>query len=223
MHGFLLIDKTEDWTSHDVVGYLRGVLGIKKIGHAGTLDPFATGLLIVGIGRGATKKLDSFKNLHKTYEATIALGATSDTQDPTGTIVPQEIAHRPELSEIKVVLNTFLGKQTQIPPMHSAKKIDGTTLYKLARKGVEIERKPHEIEIFDIALLNYHFPEVTINIECSVGTYIRTLAEDIGTKLDTGAYCKQLRRTRIGTYDIKKATPPKQITADNIQRFLFDI
>jgi len=222
MHGFLLIDKPVDWTSHDVVGYLRKVLGIKKIGHAGTLDPFATGLLIVGIGRGATKQLDQFKNLHKTYEATLELGATSDTQDSTGIITPYDFDTTPDIHEVEQVLKTFLGKQQQIPPMHSAKKVNGKKLYKLARKGMEIEREAHDIEIFEIKLLNYDFPELRIHVECSVGTYIRTLAYDIGLKLGTGAHCKELRRTGIGPYHIDNALSPEEITHENVEKNFFE-
>ena len=222
MPGFLLIDKPKDWTSHDVVGYLRRVTGIKKIGHAGTLDPFATGLLIVGIERTATKRLDEFKNLPKTYTATIRLGATSDTQDSTGDIKIQKTRNKQITKEqIQNVLKTFIGKQTQIPPMHSAKKVGGKKLYELARKGIEIERRPHEIEIYDIAFLDYAYPNLTVRVDCSTGTYIRTLAADIGEALGVGAYCEELRRTQIGTYDVSKALPPKEISTENIDALLF--
>jgi tRNA pseudouridine55 synthase len=214
-HGFLLIDKPVDWTSHDVVGYLRKSLGIKKIGHAGTLDPFATGLLIVGVGRDATKRLDEFKNLPKTYVATIKLGATSDTQDSTGKIEIQETRNKQiTRGQIQNVLKKFIGKQTQIPPMHSAKKVGGKKLYELARKGIEIERAPHEIEIFDIELLAYDFPFLTINVRCSAGTYIRTLAHNIGRTLGVGAYCQELERTAIGPYTLKDACAPQEISME---------
>jgi len=217
---FLLIDKPKDWTSHDAVAKIRGIArketGQKKIkvGHAGTLDPFATGLLIVGIGREATKRLDEFKALPKTYIATLKLGATSDTQDSAG-VITKTFKHlnTQTISEekIKSVLKQFIGKQLQTPPMYSAKKVGGKKLYELARKGIEIERQPNEIEIYDIKLLNYKYPDLQIEVDCSTGTYIRTLAYDIGEKLNTGAYCDELRRTKIGDYDVKDAIEPTKV------------
>jgi len=247
--GFLLVDKPVDWTSHDVVGYIRSFirkLGLSvihklKVGHAGTLDPFATGLLIVGIGREATKRIDEFKNMPKEYVATIRLGAVSDTYDRTGTIQESKKA-RKQISEtdVRTVLKNFVGKQQQVPPMYSAKKVGGKKLYELARKGIEIEREPSEIEIFDIELItppllgeagrgssqteklsSDHEPPptpstreraFTIRVSCSTGTYIRTLAHDIGQKLRTGAYCEELRRTKIGEYRVEDAIQPEDIT-----------
>ncbi|MDO8626688.1 MAG: tRNA pseudouridine(55) synthase TruB [Candidatus Magasanikbacteria bacterium] len=239
---FLLINKPAGWTSFDVVNFIRKKArvdsGNKKIrvGHAGTLDPFATGLLIVGVGREATKKLDEFKNLPKTYLATIKLGATSDTGDVTGVITetppspspllrggesPSSIAMEGvgggfafgkeglgEVSEkqIKKILKQFLGKQRQIPPMYSAKKIGGQRLYKLARAGKTIKREPSEIEIYKIKLLSYDWPILKIEVTCGAGTYIRTLAEDIGKKLGTMAYCQELTRTKIGPYALEQTT-----------------
>ena len=220
--GFLLINKPKDWTSHDVVGYIRGVVrkatGEKKIrvGHAGTLDPFATGLLIIGIGREATKRIDEFKNMPKVYIATLKLGSTSTTFDPEGEI-KKVVRTGLDLSQqdIKKVLQTFLGKQDQIPPMFSAKKVGGQKLYNLARKGIEIERQPNEIEIYNTKLLDYNYPNLKIEVGCSTGTYIRTLVHDIGQKLGCGAYCEELERTELGEYDLKNAVWPKDITQDN--------
>lgn len=219
-YGFLLINKPEDWTSHDVIAYLRGVLHIKKIGHAGTLDPFATGLLIVAVGRPATKQLSTFKDLKKTYEATIRLGATSNTQDKTGNITNQNIKESPTLKQIKKVLQTFQGKSQQIPPMYSAKKIQGKKLYELARKGKTVKRQPHDITIYDIELLTYDFPELKIRTVTSPGTYIRTLAHDIGEKLGTGAYCEKLSRTQIGPYRVEDAVGPRAVTIATKEKFL---
>ncbi len=202
-----------------------------KVGHAGTLDPFATGLLIVGVGREATKRLDEFKNLPKTYVATIHLGATSDTYDRTGTIQSATYPHPypppnrgrtqegvnnetieqfnnlapPTRTVIGSILTSFLGKQLQIPPMFSAKKVNGQRLYKLARQGKIIERKPNEIEIYKIYVVEYVYPLLKIEITCSAGTYIRSLAHDIGEKLKVGAYCEELVRTKIGDYNIHNA------------------
>lgn len=198
-----------------------------KVGHAGTLDPFATGLLIVGVGREATKKLDEFKNMPKTYIATIKLGETSDTYDKTGNITPYEHTPTPlnrgeskippnkegePLVAVQEVLAGFIGKQLQIPPMFSAKQINGQRLYQLARKGITVERQANEIEIYKIKLLNYAWPVLKIEVQCSAGTYIRTLAHDIGAKLGVGAYCQELMRTKIGDYTLKHATNIKDIT-----------
>ena len=217
---FIFIDKPKDWTSHDIVAKIRGIArketGIKKIkvGHAGTLDPFATGLLIIGIGRESTKKLDDFKALKKTYIATIRIGATSDTQDSTGKIIKNINSENltPDIEQINEVLKTFVGKQKQVPPMYSAKKVDGKKLYDLARKGIEIKREANEIEIYYIKLLEYNYPNLKIEVNCSTGTYIRTLAHDIGIKLGTGAYCDELRRTKIGQYSVDKAEKISEFT-----------
>ena len=218
-NGFLLINKPATWTSHDVVGYMRRVTHIKRIGHAGTLDPFATGLLIVAIGRENTKRLDEFKGLKKVYEATFRLGATSDTYDKMGMITEQPKKNI-FIEEVKDVLKSFVGKQEQLPPLYSAKKVEGTPMYKLARKGVAVERKPHNIEIFEIELLDFTFPEVKIRVRCSTGTYIRTLVHDIGQKLGVGAYCEALERTSIGEYSLKNATPIKDFSRDTWQSSL---
>lgn len=222
--GFLLIDKPAEWTSHDVVAFLRGVTKVKKIGHAGTLDPFATGLLIVAVGRDATKRLDEFKALQKEYVATVQLGATSDTQDRTGTIVPNISADISKLSDrqIQDVLFSFVGDIFQTPPMYSAKKVGGKKLYELARKGIETERKPVQVHIFELELLAFDAAAGTLNIRvvCSAGTYIRTLAADIGEKLGVGAYCAELRRTKIGAYSVEDALVPKALSRESSQERL---
>lgn len=208
---FILVDKPVDWTSFDAVNFLRSKLRVAtgnkkiKVGHAGTLDPFATGLLIVAVGRENTKKIDEFKNLPKKYIATLTLGATSDSFDSTGEIIQNTNAKKIDLEEIKKVLSKFIGPQDQLPPMYSAKKIDGQRLYKLARQGITVEREPNQITIYDLKLLDYSYPELTIEVTCSTGTYIRTLANDIGAKLGIGAYCSALRRTQIGDYKVDNA------------------
>lgn len=231
MVGFLLINKPVDWSSHDVVGYIRNFIiqnhitdeKRPKVGHAGTLDPFATGLLIVGIGRKATKRIDEFKNIPKEYIATIQLGATSDTYDRTGKISPKNTTSNIKTiskKQIQDTLNTFIGIQQQIPPMYSAKKVGGKKLYELARKGIEIERKPNEINIYSIKLLNIisdkldefvNINALKIKISCSTGTYIRTLAHDIGQRLGVGAYCNELMRTKIGKYKVEDAIAPEKL------------
>lgn len=231
---FLLINKPPGWTSFDVVGFIRKKARIAhpenkkiKVGHAGTLDPFATGLLIVGVGREATKRLDEFKEMPKTYIATMQLGAVSDTYDIDGAItpyspavIPSEVEESLKLqtsrdfsiplrfsrNDIQNILKSFTGKQKQIPPMFSAKKINGKKLYELARQGITVERKPSDIEIYEINLLEYTRPILKIEVKCSAGTYIRSLAHDIGQKLGVGAYCSALVRAAIGDYKLEDAT-----------------
>lgn len=216
---FILIDKPVGWTSFDAVNFVRHQLRIStgnkkiKVGHAGTLDPFATGLLIIAAGRENTKRIDEFKAMPKTYVATIRFGATSDTFDSTGEMtqsVFNEDFTPPSLDKIKEILASFVGPQLQLPPMFSAKKINGERLYDLARKGITVERQPNEITIFNIELTNYHYPDLTIEVSCSTGTYIRTLAYDIGQKLGIGAYCQELRRTAIGIYNVADAQELKK-------------
>ena len=224
---FLLINKPEGWTSFDAVAFVRSHvkdlpgytdnpdLQIKdkqkriRVGHAGTLDPFATGLLIIGVGRESTRRLDEFKKMPKTYIAEIKLGQVSDTYDKTGKISDfdnqQKDFKKPKRKEMLSVLKTFIGKQNQTPPMFSAKKINGQRLYDLARKGIEVERKPSEIDINKIKLIKYTWPILKIEVQCSAGTYIRSLAHDIGQKLGTGAYCQELVRTQIGDYLLSNA------------------
>ena len=210
MNGFLLINKPAGPTSHDIVNQLRRITGIRQIGHAGTLDPFADGLLIVAV-EASTKLLKYFVGLDKHYRATLFLGATSDTQDRTGVVVPSpfkgegkgEVFKNMEM--ISKSLSRFLGSQLQTPPMYSAKKIHGKKLYELARQGKTVERKPHEIEVYSINLISYNWPYVTIDVHCSSGTYIRTLGHDIGQALGCGAYLESLTRTAIGDFESKDA------------------
>jgi tRNA pseudouridine55 synthase len=211
LNTFILIDKPKGWTSFDVVAKIRRLAsqqsGVKKIrvGHAGTLDPFATGLLIVGVGREATKRLDGFKAQKKVYVAELTLGQVSDTYDSAGVISDVNLEEKPNKSQIKEALYGFLGQQKQIPPMFSAKKINGKRLYELARQGKEVERKPSDIEIYNIKLKRYKYPRLVIKVECSTGTYVRSLVNDIGQKLGVGAYCQELRRTRIGKHGVWRA------------------
>lgn len=221
--GFLFVDKPTDWTSHDVVGYLRGVTKIKKIGHAGTLDPFATGLLIVGVGRESTKRLDEFKGMDKEYIATVRLGGTSDTYDRTGVIQDTDNMIQPTEIEVREIVKAFLGEQEQIPPMYSAKKVGGKKLYELARKGVEVERQPSIITIHSLEVLEYTYPSLRLAISCSTGTYIRTFCHDIGQKLGTGAYCQELRRTKIGPYTVEGAKGPKDFSRETWEQNLQNI
>lgn len=206
--GMWLIDKPSDWTSHDVVAKLRGLSKIKAIGHTGTLDPFATGLLICLTGK-ATKLVDYFHDFKKTYLATIKLGCTSDTFDRTGKIEDKKFEEKTTEEKIKKTLITFLGKQQQLPPMFSAKKIAGQKLYDLARAGQEVDREPNEIEIFSLELVSFD-PRALIlevRVACSTGTYIRSLAHDLGQKLGSGAILQELRRESIGPLVVADALP----------------
>lgn len=211
--GILLVDKPAGWTSFDVVAKIRGQLKSEyrargetptkrqlRVGHAGTLDPFATGLLVVLLG-DATKKADEFLKLDKVYEATVYLGATSSTGDPEGEVIEVN-SDQPSLEDVKAALAKFTGKITQIPPAYSAIKINGQRAYKLARAGKVVEVPSRNVEIHSIELLNYTYPELKIRTHVSSGTYIRTLAQDIGQTLGTGAYCSELRRISVASWRI---------------------
>lgn len=224
---FLLIDKPAGITSHDVVDRVRRLTGERRVGHAGTLDPFATGLLIVAVGREATRELSRFVGLDKHYEATFVLGARSDTDDATGTITPVVMHHPPTPEQIGLALSQFQGEIEQIPPAYSAIKIDGKKMYEAARAGKPLEAKPRRVRIFEIRLLasptTAHAPESSFNseeqnyyslfvtIHCSSGTYIRAIARDLGHALGTGGYVQSLRRTAVGPFTIEKATALDQI------------
>lgn len=214
--GILLVDKPTGWTSFDVVAKIRGIQkaafkaqGIVatkrqlKVGHAGTLDPFATGLLIILLGE-ATKRSDEFLKQDKTYEATVYLGATSTTGDPEGELTPVSDV-QPSETAINQAVHQFIGQITQTPPIYSAIKINGQRAYKLARKGQDVEIPSRQVTIHSLELLSYVYPELKIRTHVSSGTYIRSLAEDIGTTLGTGAYCKELRRTTIGDFKVVDA------------------
>lgn len=219
--GFILIDKESGITSHDVVDELRRITKIKKIGHAGTLDPMASGLLILAIGREKTRKLSQFLKLDKDYLAEIKLGAISSTFDKEGEIKPKKIKEIPSKEKIKKVIQGFLGEIKQVPPIFSAKKVHGKKLYELARKGIKIKPKPQKVKIYKIKILSYQWPTLKIKVRCSSGTYIRSLSNDIGKKLGCGGYLQNLRRIKIGDFSVKKAVKLEKLTADNWQEFLF--
>ena len=204
----ILIDKPAGMSSFSVVARVRGFLkrefGHKvKVGHTGTLDPFATGLLILLSGK-LTKKSNEFLKLDKVYEATIELGQVSSTGDPEGEIT-QKSKKKVEIQEIRQVLSKFIGEIEQTPPKFSAIKINGQRAYKLARKGADFEMPTRKVTIYNIEILEYEYPLLKIRCHVSSGTYIRTLAEDIGEVLGVGAYCLSLRRIKIGDWDVKDA------------------
>lgn len=201
---FLLVNKPLTWTSFDVVKKLKFALRPKKIGHAGTLDPLATGLLVLGINKN-TKKLQDVQGLSKTYTGIIEIGKTTPSYD-LETAFDSDVnwSHITE-SLIREAARSFLGKIEQIPPAHSAVKVDGVRAYKLARQNAEVNLKKREIEIFDFIVTKISLPEVHFEVSCSKGTYIRSLAHDFGQKLGVGAHLKQLIRTRIGDFYLKDA------------------
>lgn len=215
----LFLDKPAGITSHDVVDRVRQLYQTRRVGHAGTLDPFATGLLIVGVG-SATKTLASYVGLEKTYIATARLGVTSTTDDLEGVvteIVSKDVQHRiPLCHDIDRALDAFRGSYLQAAPIYSAKKVGGKKLYELARRGLAhtVPQPTKRVTIFDLRTLTYKWPEFTFTVTCSSGTYIRALARDIGQTLGTGAYLTALRRTRIGVYSVENAqkiTSPCQL------------
>lgn len=206
MDDLLLIDKPAGWTSHDVVAKLRGILKTRKIGHAGTLDPFATGLLLIGVGSG-TKQLHHLQGQDKTYETIIWLGATSTTFDTEGEITPTPSVVAPTQDDVERALETFRGGYEQKAPLYSAKKIKGRKLYDLARTGRANEsmRPTKHVSIHELTVLDYHFPELRLRVRCGSGTYIRSLANDIGAALGIGGYALALRRTSIGAYTVHQS------------------
>jgi tRNA pseudouridine55 synthase len=213
--GILNIYKEPGYTSHDVVAKLRGIVRQKKIGHTGTLDPEARGVLPVCLGR-ATKVCDLLTDHDKTYQAVLLLGTVTDTQDATGEILSQQevTATKEQVTEC---ICRFVGKQQQIPPMYSALKVGGKKLYELARQGIEVERKPREIEITSITVDQMELPRVTLTVSCSKGTYIRTLCHDIGAALGCGGCMESLLRTRVGSFDAEDA-----ITLSRVEELVRD-
>lgn len=203
MNGILLVDKPQDWTSHDVVAKLRGVFGERRIGHSGTLDPLATGLLVVFLGK-ATKAVEFSEAAEKEYLAHLRLGIETDTQDITGTVL-RTSSEIPDRAALESVLPRFCGEIRQIPPMYSAIKVNGKKLYEIARRGGEVERQPRVIFIRELSLLGEENGEFILRVRCSKGTYIRTLCHDIGQMLGCGGVMTALRRTRVGSYDVRDA------------------
>lgn len=223
MNGALIIDKPEGITSHDAVSRVRRAARTRRVGHAGTLDPFATGVLVVCTGQ-ATRLMQFLVGLDKEYLATVRLGFATDTQDVTGKqIAPLRTSKGLSLEEVISTLNQFVGRQLQTPPMYSAKKVGGERLYKAAREGREVERKPAEIEIYSINLQTVDgdwFREnedgsrdFVISVRCSSGTYIRTLAHDVGERLTMGAHLAALRRTAVGRFEISQAFTLERLDA----------
>lgn len=242
MQGMLLVDKPAGWTSFDVVNYVRRIVatveGKKpkncKVGHTGTLDPFATGLLVLLIGKDYTKRASELSKLDKTYEVTMKLGQTSTTGDPEGEITDFISSHpersegsfaiaqddKPTMEDLESAFDNFRGEIQQVPPAYSAIKIDGQRAYKLARAGKEVIIEPRKVTINRLEITSYDYPEVKFIADVSSGTYIRTLSEDIGKVLGTGAYTTALRRTSVSTYSVQDAVAIDGLNAEMIAKNL---
>ena len=222
MNGIVIIDKPQDWTSQDVVSKLRGVLHTKRIGHGGTLDPMATGVLPVFVGRG-TRAVEFFEHAEKTYEAILQLGITTDTEDISGTVLTQTPVQVTK-QQLEQTLANFRGEIQQVPPMYSALKIHGQKLCDLARKGKEVERPSRTITIHALDLLEFAGDKAKLRVHCSKGTYIRTLCKDIGDALGCGGCMAALRRVTAGEYTIDQAIPLETlVNAENPEMYLLSL
>ena len=219
LNGFFVIDKQAGVTSHDIVAMVRRAIGMKKVGHTGTLDPFATGVLPVAVGDG-TKAIQFLDESEKEYRAVLRLGISTDTQDLTGQVTSERDWSQLSAEDLQRLLPRFLGTLSQLPPMFSALKRDGVPLYKLARKGIEVEREPREVVIHALSFDWIRLPEACITVRCSRGTYVRTLASDLGEALGCGAHLLELRRTRSGLFREAEALSIEQLAASPQQESL---
>jgi len=212
-NGILLIDKAAGTSSFYLVSLLRRLTGIEKIGHAGTLDPFATGVMVMLIGREYTRRSNEFLCSDKAYRATMQLGVATETYDIEGKIISQSDLV-PTLEQIETILLSFQGEILQVPPMYSAKKIQGQKLYDLARKGITVERAPVAVQL-QVKLIRYNYPLLEIEVSCSKGTYIRSLAHDIGQRLGCGAHLVELARIRSGSFLLEQCIPQAELKNPN--------
>jgi tRNA pseudouridine55 synthase len=225
LDGVLLVDKAEGMTSHDVVALVRRSLGIKKVGHCGTLDPIATGLLLITIGRG-TKVQDLLMSEDKEYAGTLTLGIATSTQDRQGEILDQRLVPPFDENQIRVAFQKFRGDFYQLPPMVSAKKYGGVPLYKLARQGKVVEREPRLVHVYRYTVDRIALPEIDFSVVCSKGFYVRTYVHDIGEALGCGAHLKSLRRTKSGRFDVVNALSVDEIKSkpcDQIARHILSL
>jgi tRNA pseudouridine55 synthase len=199
------IHKPVGITSHDVVSVVRRISSIKRVGHAGTLDPLASGVLVVGIGRDSTRQLHTSMESDKEYEALVQLGAYSSTDDAEGEKVTVEHKQKPTITEVESVLPEFVGDIVQMPPLYSAVKVGGREAYKYARQGKQLTLGGRSVTIYEIELVDYQYPQLTLRVRCGSGVYIRSLARDLGKRLETGGYLAGLVRTRVGAYTLDQA------------------
>ena len=222
MDGIVIVDKPRDWTSQDVTARLRRVFGTRRIGHGGTLDPMATGVLPVFVGR-ATRAVEFFEHAEKTYETVLRLGITTDTEDMTGTVLTEEKVSFTE-EQLRETLEAFRGEILQIPPMYSALKVNGQKLCDLARKGKTVERQPRPITIHELTLVERGENTLRLRVRCSKGTYIRTLCKDIGEHLGCGGCMESLRRVAAGEYTIDEAVPLQTLLdTEEPEKYLRDV
>lgn len=212
IHGVININKEKGYTSHDVVAKLRGIVGQKKIGHTGTLDPDATGVLPVCLGK-ATKLCDMLTDKNKTYETVMLLGISTDTQDISGEVLSEGDTSALSEELVKGAIMSFVGDYMQVPPMYSALKVNGKKLYELAREGIVVERKARPVTILDIQIKEINLPRVRMEVSCSKGTYIRTLCNDIGEKLGCGACMEELLRTKVSRFELKDSLTLDEVRA----------
>ncbi|MDD5069709.1 MAG: tRNA pseudouridine(55) synthase TruB [Candidatus Omnitrophica bacterium] len=219
--GILLINKAPGLTSHDVVDIARKKLGIRKIGHAGTLDPLAEGLLILLVGK-STKLFSKFVGFDKEYLGIMKLGEITSTGDSEGEILESKDPSFVTEDRLREVFSSFEGQSDQIPPMVSAVRVGGKRLYELARRGIEVERKPRQIQIYNLEIMKIEFPLIEFKMHCSKGTYVRKFAEDIGAKLECGAHMLKIKRLKIGTYSLDQAHRIDDINESHLRKFTLE-
>ena len=210
MNGIVVVDKPADWTSHDVVAKFRGMAKTKSVGHLGTLDPIATGVLPLIVGN-VTRLARFYTKAEKTYEAVVRFGFATDTYDRAGKSVGEVSDALPGLPAIERALREFLGPRAQMPPQYSAKKVGGRPAYESARRGIEVELKPVEIEIHELRVTGYDAPDLQVTVRCSGGTYVRSIAHDLGVALGCGAHLQELRRTQSGDFEIGQSRTLEQL------------
>jgi len=218
INGIINVDKPTGMTSHDVVNIVRRKLNMRRVGHAGTLDPLATGVLIVLIGK-STKLFDKFSSFDKAYEATLMLGVTTHTADIQGKVLRQMPYADITRGQVEDAFQKFVGEIDQVPPMVSAVKVNGKRLYQLARKGLEVAREPRRIKIDSLNLLNFSLPHVSFSVACSKGTYIRKLGEDIGELLGCGGCISQIKRTKVGPFGIETSIALELVDESHIRNW----
>ena len=217
--GVLVIDKPAGWTSHDVVAKMRGLTGIRQIGHSGTLDPMATGVLVLCLGK-ATRLLEYLIGLPKTYLAGITLGVATDTYDATGKVIDQRPLPELTAEALEQSIDSFRGEIMQTPPAYSAIKREGVAQYKRARRGEEVVLEPRQVTVYELVLLGFADGVIELRITCSAGTYVRSIAHDLGEALSCGAHLSSLRRLAVGAFGIDQAVTLQQMAEDNWQRWL---
>ena len=222
IHGIINVYKEKGFTSHDVVAKLRGIVGQKKIGHTGTLDPDAVGVLPVCLGK-ATKVCELLTDKDKTYETVLLLGQETDTQDTSGEVLAEKATDSLTEEMVIEVIKSFLGDYEQVPPMYSALKVNGKKLYELAREGIVVERKARKVKIHGIEILEINLPRVRMRVECSKGTYIRTLCHDIGQKLGCGGCMEELKRTKVSCFELEQSYTLSEISQLKTEGKLSDI